>query len=368
MAYNSCMTTSGAEARTADVKRELLVRHLQAWAPAALHRARRAIYVHGWADAGDGRAVEAALRVFAEQSDVVRGRELAMVAIAADVTGPQRRMAAVQDTSEAAAGLAVHTVPGDTDERLGVALKAAGAARVPLLGFLDASAAGAPPARSTVAALGVGKPAEVLLALAPDLLSGLAAPGADAAAGDRFFGDAQWRAVADEPAVHRRASLVQWYRVALRDVGFPLTAAVELVADAPGDGEPADGELLVFATTSGKSLEGFKEALWAADEYAGVRYRDPGDPQRHLIDISLNPHPGPLRRELLAHLAAVGECTVTELRTFALTETVYRAADATRVLGALVSAGAVTRRPEHGRLGGDVVVAPAGPDVADNET
>ncbi len=48
-------------------------------------------------------------------------------------------------------------------------------------------------------------------------------------------------------------------------------------------------QLLVFATTSGKSLEGFKDALWAVDEYAGVRYRDPGDPERHLIDISLTP-------------------------------------------------------------------------------
>jgi hypothetical protein len=132
-----------------------------------------------------------------------------------------------------------------------------------------------------------------------------------------------------------------------------LVAAVELAVDE------APGQVLVFGTQSGKSLEGFKDALWAVDEYAGVRYRDPGDPDRHLIDISLTPHPGPLRRELLAHLAATGEATVTELRTFALTETVYRAADATRVLQALLTAGSVTRRPEHGRLGGDVVIAAA---------
>jgi len=146
---------------------------------------------------------------------------------------------------------------------------------------------------------------------------------------------------------------VDAYRAELRDAGFPLAAAVELV-----DGTGPD-QLLVFATTSGKGLEGFKDTLWAVDEYAGVRYRDPGDPERHLIDISLNPHPGPLRRELLAHLAEVGEATVTDLRTFALTETVYRAADATRVLHALLAAGSVTRRPEHGRLGGDVVIAAA---------
>jgi hypothetical protein len=50
---------------------------------------------------------------------------------------------------------------------------------------------------------------------------------------------------------------------------------------------------------------------------------------------------------------------VTELRTFALTETVYRAADATRVLQTLLTAGSVTRRPQSGRLGGDVVIGAA---------
>jgi hypothetical protein len=113
---------------------------------------------------------------------------------------------------------------------------------------------------------------------------------------------------------------------------------------------------MVYATGLGKSLEAFKETLWAADEFAGVRYRDPGDPERHLIDISLNPHPGPLRRRLLQHLGAVGAATVTELRTYALTETVYRAADATRVVQGLIAAGSVAREPEHGRLGGDVVI------------
>jgi hypothetical protein len=298
----------------ADLKREVLVRHLETWAPAALHRARRAIYAHGYADADGGALAEAALRVFAEQSDLVRGRELTMVAIGDDVTAVAARLAA----PDAAAGLTVQTISGGTDERLGVALKAVGAARVPLLGFLDATAAGGPPAPATIAALAAGKPAETLLVLTAD-------------------------AVPD----------VDVYRTELRDAGFPLAAAVELV-DASGA-----GQLMVFATGLGKSLEAFKETLWAVDEFAGVRYRDPGDPERHLIDISLNPHPGPLRRELLQHLTAVGEATVTELRTYALTETVYRAADATRVVQALLTAGSVTRRPEHGRLGGDVVIAAA---------
>jgi hypothetical protein len=292
----------------AAVKRELLVRHLEAWAPAALHRARRVAYAHGYAEADGGAAAEAAVRVLADQPDLVRGRELSMLAVGDDTAPIADRLAAVQREAGAAAGLSVHTVSGGTDARLPIALKAAGAAGVPLLGYLDAARASEPPALATVAALTAGKPAEVLLVLAPG------AP-------------------------------IESYRA-----GWPLFTAVEL---ATGE-EP--GELLAFGTGSGKSLEGFKDALWAVDEFAGVRYRDPGDPDRHLIDISLKPHPGPLRRELLAHLGRVGSATVTELRTFALTETVYRAADATRVLHALVEAGTVAREPSHGRLGGDVVI------------
>src|SRR4051812_8117205 len=127
----------------AELKREVLVRHLEAWAPAALHRARRATYVHGYADTDGGALAEAALKVFAEQSDLVRGRELTVVAVGEDVSAVAGRLDAVQRA--AGAGLVVHTVPGGTEARLDVALKAVGAARVPLLGFLDASAATGPP-------------------------------------------------------------------------------------------------------------------------------------------------------------------------------------------------------------------------------
>ncbi len=301
------MTTAAAA-----VKREILVRHLENWAPAALHRARRATYVHGYADADPGLA-EAALRVFTEQSDLVRGRELTMVAVGADTAGVAARLGGLPP----AAGLTVHTIGGGTEERLGVALKAAGAAGVPSLIFLDAAAAAGPPSPATTAALHAGKPAEAIVVL---------------------------------PAGSSAAD----FRAALRDAGFPLVAAVELaVSDDPG-------EIMMYATSLGRSLDAFKDLLWDVDEYAGVRYRDPGDPDRHQIDITLNPHPGPLRREILARLARSGPATVTDLRTFATTETVYRAADATRVLHTLIDAGTVTRTPDHGRLGGDVLITPAG--------
>ncbi|BCB88090.1 helix-turn-helix transcriptional regulator [Phytohabitans suffuscus] len=280
--------------------RELLVRYLDAWTPGALHGARGATFAYGWSTTPDGATAEAALRVFAEFADRLRGRRLAVVLVGPAPGALAARMDAVQAELGTPPELSVHTVEGPLDERLPVALKAAGAAGAPLLAFLD----GAGPA--SLAAAGSGRPAEVLL------VSG----------------------TGEAPAPP-----------------MPLTARVDLVSGSDG------ARLVTFATTAGKGLEAFKNALWAVDEYAGVRYRDPRDPEGHLLDISLSPHPGPLRREILAHLRAAGPRTVTELRQFTLTQTVYRASDTVRVLNALLGAGAVTRTPERGRLGGDVVIA-----------
>lgn len=307
---------------TADVKRELIVRVLQAWAPAALHSARRATYVHAYADRDDAQAADAALRALADAADVRGGRSLTMLALAGDLVPVRARLDAAQAELRLPAQLAVHPVAGALDARLTVALKAAGARGAPLLGYVDATQ-DEPPAVATLAAFAIGRPTDLLMVRGP--------------AADGGYPE-----------------LVGRYRAALGDAGLPLVAAVELVV-----GEDAGpGELLVFGTSAGRHLESFKDALWAVDEYAGVRYRDPADPDGHLLDISLRPHPGPLRRELLARVAAVGEATVTELRDFALTQTVYRAADTVRVLASLLEAGNLSRRPVHGRLGGDVVIGP----------
>jgi hypothetical protein len=284
----------------AGAMRELLVRYLDAWTPGAVHGARGATFAYGWAGTPDEATAEAALRVFAEFADRLRGRRLSVVLVGPAPGALAARLDAVQAELGTPPQLSVHPVDGPLDERLPAALKASGAAGAPLLAFLD----GAGPA--SLAAAGAGKPAEVLL------ISGTGE---------------------------------------LPTPPMPLTAHVELVGG--GDG----ARLVTFATTAGKALEAFKNALWAVDEYAGVRYRDPRDPEGHLLDISLSPHPGPLRREILAHLGTAGARTVTELRQFTLTQTVYRASDTVRVLNALLAAGTVTRDPERGRLGGDVVIA-----------
>jgi hypothetical protein len=117
--------------------------------------------------------------------------------------------------------------------------------------------------------------------------------------------------------------------------------------------------LVSLATSRANNLEAFKNALWALDEFAGVTYRDPADPAAHPLEITLEPQAAPLRAALLARLTAAGPQTVTELRHYALTQTIYRSADATRVLSTLLHAGTVATDAGHGRLPGDAVVSVA---------
>jgi hypothetical protein len=295
------------------VRRELLVRQLDAWVPAALHRSRRAVFAQVYEHRDDATA-EAALRAVAEFADRLRGRRLALPILVPSADDLGQRLAAVQRELRTPPELSVHVAAGDAGQ-LPAVLAAVGATGAPVLAYLDA--ARQPPPESALAAVATGRPAEILLALGSPARSGVA------------------------------------QRAALQSLGFRLGTDVDLVDQA------GEVELVVFATSLGKSLEAFKDAMWAVDEYAGVQYRDPNDPQGHVLDISLTPHPGPLRRELLAHLAEAGATSMTELRRITLTGTIYRASDTVRAVTALLAAGQVTREPAHGRLGGDVVIMAA---------
>ncbi|TWH69166.1 hypothetical protein JD77_04173 [Micromonospora olivasterospora] len=156
-------------------------------------------------------------------------------------------------------------------------------------------------------------------------------------------------------------------RPRLSAAGFPLVAEADLVVGPASDavvpapethGAPPGGSVLrlAFATGSDRSLTAFKDALWVAGEVASARYRDPADPGGPAVEVSAEPDADPLGRELLAELVRTGPRTLTELRRHTLTETLYRATDATRAVTALLAAGAVARDPEHGRLGGDVLI------------
>lgn len=287
------------------VKRELLVRYLDACTPTMLHSARRMTYAEGYvAGAGEPFAV-AALRVFAEFADLLAHRRLDVVLVGDDPTAW---------ATHVGSGLPEQCRVHHSAGPLLTALTQAGAFGAPIFALLDATAPGAvAPDDETLAALAADPGGEVL-AVMPVGLSG--------------------------------------YRARLHAAGFALVTGVELV-DGGGD-----VQVLFFGTNADRHLDTFKDALWAVDEYAGVRYRDPGDPDRGLLDISLSPHLGPLRRLLLDRVRAKGTSTVAQLREYARTETVYRAADVAKALQALTTAGSVVRDPEHGRLTSDTEIRP----------
>jgi three-Cys-motif partner protein len=321
------------------VKRELLVRLLDNAVPALLHGAKRFTYAEGYA--GSGRSAVAALRVFAEFADRLRGRRLTVVLAGGDPAALPARLDRARAELGLPAQIQITTVSGDCDDHLVPALRAAGAFGAPLLAYLDAGSA--PPAYDTIAALAAGRRADVLVALDPAVLRA----GTDL---DRFFGSTDWHGGTALPVDERYPYLVTRYRQALERTGLDLVAHVEMVDDSGAS------QLLFFATAVEKSLDLFKDTLWAVDEFAGVRYRDPRDHDHALLDISLDPHLGPLRRALLDRVRADGECPAAALRRFTRTETIYRAEDAFRAIGGLVSAGRVSRQPERGRLTAETII------------
>lgn len=277
------------------VTRELLVRYLDAWTPAVLRSHRRATYI----ETGRGDFAAQALRVFGEFADRLAGHELDVVVLG---TATEPLAAVLRELGEPP-GLSLRSVehPGD--------LTVTG----PMLAHLAAMAEET--VWELVTALAPGKAREVLLTLPP--------------------------ATADQ---------VTGYRTRLRQAGLPCVVAVELADD------DEHAQLLVFATADSKHLATFKNELWAADEFAGIRYRDPRDAEHTMVDISLNPQLLPLRRALLDELARRGHCTVADLQQHTLRETMYRPADTVRVLTSAASAGTITREPAKGRMSPRTVI------------
>jgi hypothetical protein len=326
----------------ATVKRELLVRLLDSAAPALVHG--QFTYAEGYAGATAGQepSAIAALRVFGEFADRLRG-PVAVVLVGeggARLDALREQIARVRAEIGLPASVRVDTVAGACARDLVPALERAGAFGAPILAYLDATGA-SPPGHDTVAQICAGHHADLLVALDPSALTGAAASTAPATPTGP-----------DSPADDRYPNLVTRYREALGHAGLTRVAHVELVDD---DG---DAQLLFFGTAADKRLDRFKDELWSVDEFAGVRYRDPRDPDHALLDISLEPHLGPLRRALVDRVRETGGCPAGELRDFTRAETIYRAEDALHALGGLVAAGRLSRDPQRGRMTGSTVIRP----------
>ncbi|MGV9212132.1 hypothetical protein ACTFTM_09775 [Micromonospora sp. RB23] len=294
--------------RTADVLRELLVRHVATWLPVALHRSRRATVALAWAGA-DGGGAEAALRAVAGHAAQIRGRQVTILVLADEVTDLPARLGAVE--AELPPEVTVHLLPGGP-ARLPVALKAASVAGAPLFCFADLSG---PAHAEVLRACANGRNGEVLL--------------------------------------HAATSA----RPALGLAGFPLVAEVAPVLEA-ADLNDAVAGVIAFGSRSDRSLEAVRDTLWSVGADFGVRYRDPADPTAPPADVTGGASLEPLARELLAELRRGGPRPVTELRRHTLTATVYRATDANQALTTLVQEGKATRERESGRLAGDELITP----------
>ncbi len=293
--------SEGAERRDphTTVMRELLVRYLDTWTPAVLRSHRRATYI----EAGRADFAASALRVFGEFADRLDGHHLDVVILRA-ATDP---LAALLRELGEPPGLDLRAV----DDIANLTVTGPALAHLDIVDVLDEA-----DAWHLVTSLAPGKAREVLLTLPP-----------------------------------ATAGQVTDYRTRLREAGLAYAAAVELADD---DGH---AQLLLFATGQDKHLATFKNELWAADEFAGIRYRDPFDTEHTLVDISLTPQLLPLRRTLLDELARRGSCTVADLQQHTLRETIYRPADTVGVLTAAAAAGAIARVPTKGRLSPRTVVS-----------
>ncbi len=323
--------------------RELLVRCLDAWTPTALHGHAHIVYVDALADRDvgtgppapvtgttqetthdddpydGGGCAETALRVFAEFNDRLAHRRLTIVLGGTDpdrLASLRTRLEALASELDLPDGLRIVTGAGLAT--LPRTLADAEATGVPTFGWFDAADPGIALEHLTAAVRAVTGPGcETMIT-------------STAVATDRLLS-------------------------ILDDAGSGAHTRIELV-DPEGV-----SETLIFAAPAAKSVEKFKNELWAIDEYAGIRLRDPADPDRAVVDISLPPHLGPLRRAIVAHLGDTGPIRVDALRTWASRATIYRGEDVVRAVAGLVASGQLAREPASGRLSATTTIMPASP-------
>jgi three-Cys-motif partner protein len=195
---------------------------------------------------------------------------------------------------------------------------------------------------------GGDKPHEVLVTFEAQWFTRFATV-QDQGAGDSVFGDTNWRHVADlASAGEKRSFLIEEYRARLRHAGFAYSSVFELVD------ERGHELLLVFGTSEEYGIDKMKRAMWNVDPIRGSRFRDPRDPNQAAFELSLtDPDLRLLKEQILGRLEQ-GPATLSELKRFALLDTVYRAPHATDAVKELATEKRVSR--SSGRTHDEVVV------------
>ena len=173
-------------------------------------------------------------------------------------------------------------------------------------------------------------------------------------AGERVFGNADWRKVNSKPSHDKKAFLLSLYRNRLLEAGFLHVLQFEMVD------ENKHSLHQFFGTTSEVAVRKFKDGLWEVDGVAGQRFRDPRDPDQLSVDIS-KPDFFPLRKEILAQLQD-GEKTMEDLCLFALHQTIYREPHVKPIVDVLIEEQKVTKL-QTGRSYKEQVLALAPPSL-----
>ena len=352
-------------------KHRVYARYLSKWMPIMVHSWKGNVtYAEGFAGPGIYTAGEPGSPVIALRSLVgdpsirTRARDVRFLFVeknrerAARLRIELEKAAAPVPLGELRAhGIDLAIVPGDYDPTLIEVLSAHNAWGRPMLVVLDTF--GGAVRLDLVRRIADNPSSEVIITFEPHHFSRVATSDRETHA-DTVFGDPDWRRVADEPPERKAKWLVAKYRRVLVDSGFAFVLTFELVNTR------GHSLFLIFGTTHVRGLQKMKEAMWEVDPISGVQYRDPADPNQQLLDIELEPITEPLRRELLQYLATAPEhaSTVSDLRRFALYQTVYKESQVKPVLDRMVERGLAVGDGPDGqvRLGGTVRLASEGPD------
>jgi three-Cys-motif partner protein len=317
-------------------KHTIIREYLKAWYPICAHGKFAAFtYAEGFAGPGIYKGGEPgspviALDVFLQRGLLQTNQQLNILLIEKDRSRYERLKAELADKAAEHGGLPPELVldvkNDDCESALLPALQKVAPHREPFFAVLDGW--GGPDAIPFDLARGAASwpGGEVLVTFQPQHLIRFAKVDERAQAGDRSFGSADWRAVVNEAKEDKKAFLVNAYRKSLISAGFAHVASFEMI-------DEKNNKLhLVFATNHILGLEKMKDAMWKVDRRQGFRFRDPRDRMQTELFFEETADLAPLRRAILGKLAEQQEISVSELRDFALEETVYRRKDATTVL------------------------------------
>lgn len=231
-------------------KHDMLREYLSAWFPiiASTHPSGGLAYVDAFAGPGEYKdgSLGSPLLALAQASrgDVLsHGTVEKVILIEAQRNRLDHLEELIEDRypqSRRSPLLQVHAEHGDCRQVLIPALAQRGVTRGPIFANLDGWGVDTP--MGLVRHIGRMNTAEVLITFKPDWFWRFVnAP--ESAAGDRVFGDGQWRTVASSGAgEERKANLVTHYRDQLREAGFPFQLSFELID------EGGHGLFLVFGT------------------------------------------------------------------------------------------------------------------------